>query len=280
VGEVSLRVEQDIPLRFCLQKASSFHIHEKMLRTKGQSERVVCAMSEKRQRYSWTRELDLLLEQGYRSGFAGRRSAINRVLRLTGWSRQACWDRARKLGLSRNRGSFRRWSEREEDFLVRYAGLRSVRQLALQLDRTEKSVREKLAGMRIGSRLGISARVTDGHTKTELAQFLGRSPQTVQRWIDRGWLKGRHEGKQRQDDTLRVTDEDFRSFWKKHSWEVPFHTLSRDGMEWFFSVMIDIPLNAVRGDPLARWERRRRKTQLMAESHCKEETTDSEASSS
>lgn len=114
--------------------------------------------------------------------------------------------------------------------------------------------------------MGISARVTDGHTKTELAQFLGRSPKTVQRWIDQDWLKGRYEGKQRADDTLRITDEDFRSFWKKHPWEVPFHTLSRDGMEWFFSVMIDIPMNETRGDPLTRHERRlRRKEAAQAE---------------
>ncbi len=147
--------------------------------------------------------------------------------------------------------------------------------MALQLDRTEKSIREKLASMKIGSRLGISARVTDGHTRRELAQFLGRSPQTVQRWIDHGWLKGRYEGKQRQDDTLRVTDKDFRSFWKKHPWEIPFHPLSRDGMEWFFSVMIDIPMNEVRGDPLARAERRGRKA-LVAKGQCQQEVKDLE----
>jgi hypothetical protein len=180
-----------------------------------------------RRRYDWTAELDALLEREFRSGCDQGRSATRQICPLTGWPFQACWDRARKLGFSRKRSNFRRWSKREEDFLLQYAGSRNVHQLAQQLKRSEKSVREKLANMKIGSRVGISARVTDGHTKTELTQFLGRSPKTVQRWIDQGWLKGRYEGKQRADDTLRITDEDFRSFWKKHPWEVPFHTLSR-----------------------------------------------------
>jgi hypothetical protein len=233
-------------------------------------------MIQNRRRYSWTEELDFLLERGYRAGLAERRTAIDRIESITGWPRQACWDRARKLGFSQG-SNYRRWSVREESILLRYAGSRSVHLLAMQLERTEKSIREKLARMRIGSRQGVSARVTDGHTKTELAQFLGRSPVTIQRWIDYGYLRAKHEGKQRQDDTLRISDEDFRSFWKKRPWEVPFRTLSRDGLEWFFSVMIDIPMNEVRGDPLARAERRRNK-QPVAEGLHKEEMTDPDLS--
>jgi len=101
-----------------------------------------------------------------------------------------------------------------------------------------------------------------------------RSPKTIQRWIDLGWLKGRYEGKHRKDDTLRITDEDFRSFWKKHSCEMPFHTLSPEGMQWFFSVMIDIPMNEVRGDPLARQERRKQKKDAAREAPPEEEVAD------
>jgi len=233
-------------------------------------------MIRNRRRYSWTEELDSLLERGYRAGLTERRTAIDRIESITGWPRQACWDRARKLGFSQGSNA-RRWSASEESILLRYAGSRSVHLLALQLERTEKSIREKLARMRIGSRQGVSARVTDGHTKSELAQFLGRSPLTIQRWIDSGYLRAKHEGRQRQDDSLRITDEDFRSFWKKRPWEVPFRTLSRDGLEWFFSVMIDIPMNEVRGDPLARAERRRNK-QRIAEGEDEQEMTDPDLS--
>ena len=224
--------------------------------------------------YRWTAELDALLERGYKGGLGLRRAVTRKIQTLTGWPLQACWDRARKLGWSQKRTAFRRWSNEEEDFLLQYAGSRNIHYLARRLKRTEKSVREKLASMRIGSRLGISARVTDGHTQTELAEFLGRSPKTIQRWIEMGWLKGRYEGKHRKNDTLRITDEDFRVFWKKHSGEVPFHTLSRDGMEWFFSVMIDIPMNEVRGDPLARHERRLRKEEAAHQAESESDDLD------
>jgi hypothetical protein len=216
----------------------------------------------RRRRYLWTPQLDEMLEHGYRSGPDTLRMMIRKIQALTGWPRQACWDRARKLGIAKKRTSeMRRWTKPEEDHLIQYAGSRNVRHLARQLKRTEKSVREKLATMKIDNRTGISARVSDGHTKMELAQYLGRSPKTIQRWIDWGWLKGRYEGKQREDDTLRITDEDFRTFWRKHPTEAPFHSLSVEGLEWFLSVMVDIPMNQVMGDPLARHERRQQRKQ-------------------
>jgi hypothetical protein len=55
--------------------------------------------------------------------------------------------------------------------------------------------------------------------------------------------EARYEGKNREDDTLRITDEDFRAFWKKHPWEVPLHRLSHDGLLWFCSIMFDVPPN-------------------------------------
>src|SRR2546426_3502388 len=127
-----------------------------------------------RRRYSWTTELDSLLERGYKEGPAERRAMTRKIHMLTGWPLQACWDRARKLGLSHKRVGFRRWSKEEEDYLLQYAGSKNIHYLARQLKRTEKSVREKLATMRIDDRVGISARVTDGHTKMELAEYCNK----------------------------------------------------------------------------------------------------------
>ncbi len=163
----------------------------------------VCAMAEKRQRYSWTRELDLLLEQGYRSGLAGRRATIDRIESLTGWPRQACWDRARKLDLTQQRLTpLRQWTPVEEQRLISLAGSRNVRFIAQRLNRSVPAVRTRLSRAK-----EAGTRVRDGLTKTELAKLTGRSLKTIQRWIELGWLKGRYEGKLRVVDTLRVSDE-------------------------------------------------------------------------
>jgi hypothetical protein len=212
-------------------------------------------ISERRRRhYRWTPQLDALLEQGYKSPIEIRKAMIKRICSLTGWPRQACWDRARKLGLSQKRNSeFRSWSEDEEEILMRFVGVKHIRDIAKLLKRTEDSLRAKLKTIVIGNRTGVSARIREGTTRKELAAILHRSPQTIQRWINSGWLKARHDGKQRSDDTIRITDEDFRAFYKKHPWEVPFYTLRREGLEYFFSVMIDIRNSQTfRPDPVER----------------------------
>ena len=73
------------------------------------------------------------------------------------------------------------------------------------------------------------------------------------------------QGRNRKDDTLRITDEDFRSFWKKHPWEVPLYRLSHEGLLWFCSVMFDVPPGDYFGDPLDRRLRRLERKQLLAE---------------
>jgi hypothetical protein len=45
---------------------------------------------------------------------------------------------------------------------------------------------------------------------------------------------------------------------------VPLYTLDYEGLEWFCSVMLDVTMNQVMGDPLARRERRKQKKLMQA----------------
>jgi hypothetical protein len=194
--------------------------------------------------------MDSILEEGYRIGGSKRRQAIDRICLLTCWPRQACWDRARKLGLTQRRNTVpKRWTQAEERRLSDIVGYKNAHLIAQELNRSVLAVRTKLKRMDKSS-----IRVREGHTKSELAQFLGRSPKTTQRWIDLGWLKGTYEGKWREDDTFRISDAEFRSFWRAHPTEIPFHTLSRDGLEWFLSLMVDIPKVRIFSRPRTRRE--------------------------
>ncbi len=188
---------------------------------------------EKHRQYLWTPELDGLLERGYQAGPVGRRVALTRIQRLTGWPRQACWDRARKLGLTVRRGSpSRPWSREEDQCLKNLAGTRNIWVISKKLNRSAAAVRSRLR--RIG---GSSTRVREGTTKSELAKMMGRSRRTVQCWIDLGWLSGRYEGKQRSDDSFRISDRDLYDFCKAHPEELLFHRWTREGLEWLLSVM-------------------------------------------
>src|SRR5215467_12159455 len=121
---------------------------------------VADAIEKRRRQYPWTSELDSLLKQGYRFGLAAQRAAIDRIQRLTGWPRQACWDRARKLGLAKKRVSrSSRWSSVEDRRLISLAGTRTVRTIGQRLNRSVPAVRIRI------KRLGLSSgRVRNGLT--------------------------------------------------------------------------------------------------------------------
>src|SRR5262245_23727115 len=132
-----------------------------------------------RRQYPWTSELDSLLERGYRAGLAGQRAAIDCIQRRTGWPRQACWDRGRNLGLAQKSSiSPRLWTSIEERRLINLVGSKNVRFIAQQLRRSVAAVRKKLRYL--GE---TSTRVREGLTKNQLAELIGSSPKTIQRWI-------------------------------------------------------------------------------------------------
>jgi hypothetical protein len=203
---------------------------------------------EKRRQYVWTPQLDALLEQGYRTGHASRRFAFSRIQKLTGWPRQACWDRARKLGLTARRSSpLRRWSTEEDQYLRNIAGARNIWVIAQKVNRSVAAIRTRLRRINLSS-----ARVREGLTKSDLAELLGRSKKTVQIWIDRGWLKGCREGTLRVDDTIRVFERDLLEFWQNHPEEILFHRWSREGLEWFLSLLSELAVAGIWQSQLGR----------------------------
>ena len=195
------------------------------------------AIEKRRRQYPWTSELDSLLKQGYCFGLAAQRVAVDRIQRRTGWPRQACWDRARKLGLARKRPSApRQWTSSEDESLVDLAGSKNVRLIAKRLNRSVPAVRKRLR--RFTER---SARVREGLTKRGLAELIGSSPKTIQKWIDLGWLQGSHEGKNRDDDTFRISDVQFLEFCRNHPEQVAVHRWNREGLEWLVLLLGETP---------------------------------------
>ena len=185
-------------------------------------------IEKKRRKYPWTSELDSLLEQGYRAGLSGQRAAIDYIQRRTGWPRQACWDRARKLGLAQKRSMApRQWTTIEEQRLINLAGRKNVRFIAQHLRRSVAAVRKRLR--HLGQ---MSTRVREGSTKNQLAELIGSSPKTIQKWIDVGWLKATYEGKNRSDDSIRISDKQFLEFWRRHPEQVLVHRWNREALEW------------------------------------------------
>jgi len=108
--------------------------------------------------------------------------------------------------------------------------------IAKRLNRSVPAVRKRLR--RFTER---SARVREGLTKRGLAELIGSSPKTIQKWIDLGWLQGSHEGKNRDDDTFRISDVQFLEFWRNHPEQVGVHRWNREGLEWLVLLLGETP---------------------------------------
>ena len=112
--------------------------------------------------FRWTNELDERLIHIHEE--AGLSAAVSGVQSLTGWPRKAILRRAHKLGLpTRPLGSRRRWTMVEYRFVIESLNHMSVREIAEQIERSEKAVWDM-----VGQR-GIPARFQDGYTMRELA---------------------------------------------------------------------------------------------------------------
>jgi hypothetical protein len=121
----------------------------------------------------------------------------------------------------------RQWTTIEDQRLIGLVGSKNVRLIAQHLRRSVAAVRKRLRYL--GQ---TSTRVREGSTKNQLAELIGSSPKTIQKWIDVGWLKATYEGKNRSDDSIRISDNQFLEFWRRHPEQVLVHRWNREALEW------------------------------------------------
>jgi len=133
-------------------------------------------------KFNWTDGLDSILKRSYRT--ARDRNELIRNLtyiqRLTGFSRFAITSRASGLGIARIKKQA--WTAAEIFQLRELAGTCGRSTLAKCLGRSEYSVKAAL------KRLRLSARVSEGYSRTDLVELLGASATSVRRWERLGWL--------------------------------------------------------------------------------------------
>jgi len=138
--------------------------------------------------FRWTDELDKRLIHLHE--VVGLSAAVSGVQSLTGWPRKAILRRAHKLGLpTRSIGARRRWTMAEYRFVIESLNHMSVREIAEQIERTEKAVWDM-----VGQR-GVPARFQDGYTMRELAEKLHVRRLSVQKWVEAGLLHRKRNGR-------------------------------------------------------------------------------------
>src|SRR5713101_3342107 len=167
--------------------------------------------------FRWTDELDERLIHIHEE--AGLSAAVSGVQSLTGWPRKAILRRAHKLGFpTRPLGSRRRWTMVEYRFVIESLNHMSVREIAEQIERSEKAVWDM-----VGQR-GIPARFQDGYTMRELAEKLHMRRLSVQKWVEAGLLHRKRNG--------RIDEGSLQSFFYSHPAALKWPVFDQDTAFW------------------------------------------------
>lgn len=165
----------------------------------------------------WTDELDRRLMRIHQE--AGLSASVSDIQNLTDWPRRAILKRAHKLGAGTNPPpDRRRWTMAEYRFALESVNHLTVREIAEELERSEKAVWDM-----VGNR-GIPARFQDGYSVRELSAKLHIRRPSIRTWIKAGLLHKKRNG--------RIAEDSLQSFLHDHPERINWSLLDEDTRFW------------------------------------------------
>ena len=165
----------------------------------------------------WTDELDERLMRVYRE--EGLRASVSDIQNETDWPRRAILRRAHKLGVPAAPVSDRhRWTMAEFRFALESVNHLSVREIADELERSEKAVWDM-----VGSH-GIPARFQDGFGVRELCEKLHIRRPSIRAWIKDGLLHKKRNG--------RISEDSLQIFLHNHPERINWMLFDADTTFW------------------------------------------------
>jgi len=139
----------------------------------------------RRREYRWSKMARDLVHANLSCTGKDLSSLLDQLVRETGYPRWACRRFMRRMGIKSKR-SQRPWTTGEQQRLLKLIDLQPVNEIAKLMRRSESSIWHMLY------RLGVNAKMgKDSFTKYTLAAALHVRPDTIESWINRGWLKAR-----------------------------------------------------------------------------------------
>jgi len=152
---------------------------------------------------------------------------ISALANESGNPRHACWRFVRKMGI-RSKRNQRAWSVSEQQRLLKLLDLHPVPEIARLMRRSPSSIWHMLY------RLGANAKMgKDSFTKYTLAAALHVRPESVESWINRGWLRAR-EVEAGPGKRVIIEAEDFCEFCRQHTKDVIGNRLRRERLEFVY----------------------------------------------
>jgi hypothetical protein len=208
----------------------------------------------------WTDELDERLVRVYRE--AGLSASVTDIQNLTGWPRRAILRRAHRLGLpTEPAGDRRRWTMAELRFAIESVNHLSVREIADELERSEKAVWDM-----VGHR-GIPAKFQDGYSVRELSAKLHVRRPSIRTWIKAGLLHKKRNG--------RIAEDSLQCYLYNHPERINWPLLDEDTTFWVSELLEDERIRVNGSGVRTRASSRSSEGQQAAEASMPDETASS-----
>ncbi len=182
----------------------------------------------------WTEEDVSLLRARYGEGRTGARRATKELLKLhPAWHRRAIWYMARKLALATHSFHGRRWTDKDQGYLLWWAGEKPVKWLATKLQRSEAAIRQRLSMNCASGRVRIASR----YSERQAARQLGVSHTSLRAWIAQGILaadpvKGSRNRGNSGKAPVRFSEATLTGFCQRHPGRVNKTACSPLALEW------------------------------------------------
>lgn len=138
-----------------------------------------------RREYRWSKAARGLVRANITASGAELSALITRLVEESGNPRWACWRFVRRMGINAKR-SRRTWTIQEQQRLLKLIDLHPVKEIARLMRRSQSSIWHMLQSLGANAKMG-----KDSFTKYTLAEALHVRPDSVETWINRGWLKAR-----------------------------------------------------------------------------------------
>jgi hypothetical protein len=175
----------------------------------------------------WSKAARELVRANEKASGTELSALVTSLVEESGNPRWACWRFVRRMGISSKR-RVRKWSESEEQRLLKLIDLHPVNELGKLMHRSHSSVWHRLY------RLGASAAMgKDGFTKYTLARALHVAVTQIEAWIRRGWLKA-SEVQTGHVKRVMIASADFCNFCKEHTKDVVGNRLTKERLDFVY----------------------------------------------
>jgi len=180
-----------------------------------------------RREFRWSKTARDLVRANINASGKELSALLTKLVEESGNPRWACRRFVRRMGV-KSRRTYRTWTAPEQQRLLKLIDLHPINEVAKLMRRSESSIWHMLY------RLGANANMgKDSFTKYTLAVALHVRPDTIDTWINRGWLNATAL-KIGHGVRVVIQAEDFCEFCRVHTKDVVGNRLTKERLDFVY----------------------------------------------